>query len=256
MRKLKILLILLFSITIFLFPQEKPTFYYEKTILKPGVNFEYLLRKLDTDEAVNPSLKAYLISFKADSEISERITISLWIGGILSKYDNMIFKGIPISLKIMEKESGTVYGLLAGGGMDIKIAEYENLNFNLFGKIDYCFGIEKNWDITELAVPGKAKGRSNWGRVCTGPKIVYLISESIKPYAGLVFDHIFGKFNMDETISSLEGSESKKFNSKTSFGILLGGEIEIYEGFELNGGAIIYPAGENLNVFGGLKYSF
>jgi len=255
MRKLKILLILLFSIIIFLFPQEKPTFYYETTLLKPGINFEYLLRTLDTDDTNSPTLKAYMVSIQADSEINERITISLWIGGIFSIYDNMVFRKIPISLKLT-KDSGTIYGILAGGGFDIKIAAYENFDFGFFGKIDYCFGVKKKWDITELAVAGEANGKSDWGRAYGGPKITYLASETINPYAGIVIDYLFGKFNMDEKISTLEGSEGKKFHSKTSFGILIGGLINLSEALEMNGGAIIYPVGENINIFAGLKYSF
>ncbi|MCP2597038.1 hypothetical protein NLC93_04110 [Candidatus Aminicenantes bacterium AC-335-G13] len=255
MRKVKIFLILLFSMSAFIFSQEKPTFYYEKTIFKPGINFEYLFRKLDTKDGKVPDLRAYIVSVQTDSEISERITISLWIGGILSSYNNMIFKKIPFSL-ILTKESGTIYGVLAGGGFDIKITEYDNFRFGFIGKLDYCFGLKKEWDIPKLVVSGKATGKSDWGRACIGPKIVLSISESVNPYGGIIFDYIFGKFNMDEKISTLQGSEGKKFYSKTSFGLLLGSVIAIIESFEINGGAVVYPSGENINIFIGLKYSF
>jgi len=255
MRKLKALLIFLFSITIFLFSQEKPTFYYETTLFKPGIHFEYLLRTLDTDNATNPTLKGYTVSIQADSEINEKITVSLWIGGIFSFYNDMVFRKIPISLKLT-KDSGTIYGIMAGGGFDVKFAEYEDFNIGLFGKINYCFGIKKKWDITELAVSGEANGKSNWGRAYGGPKITYSAFETINPYAGIVIDYLFGKFNMDEKISTLEGSEGKDFHSKTLFGILVGTLINLTEAFQMEGGVIIYPVGENINIFGGLKYSF
>ena len=255
MRKVKTFFILLISMSAFIFSQEKPTYYYEKTIFKPGINFEYLFRKLDTKNGEISDLRAYIVSIQTDSEISENITVSLWIGGLFSTYDNMIFREIPFSLKLT-KESETIYGILAGGGFDIKITEYDNFHFGFIGKLDYCFGLKKEWDITGLAVSGKATGKSDWGRACIGPKIVLSISEAINPYGGIIFDYIFGKFNMDEKISTLHGSERKEFYSKTSFGLLLGSAMNIIESFEINGGAVIYPSGKNINVFLNLKYSF
>jgi hypothetical protein len=255
MRKFKITLILLFSVAILTFSQEEPTLYYETPIFKPGINFEYLLRKIETEDNETSSLKTYIISLQADSEINERITLNFWIGGIFSIYDNMIFRRIPFSLKLT-KDSGTIYGFVAGGGFDVKITEYEDINFSFFGKINYCFGINKEWDIPGLIVTGKANGKSNWGRVYLGPKVTYSVSESINPYGGIVFDYLFGKFNMEETISTLEATEGKKFHAKTLFGILIGSLIKLSDSIEMSGGIIIYPAGENINIFGGLKYSF
>jgi hypothetical protein len=256
MKKKGIIILILLFLPVFIYSQEEPEFTYETTILKPGIGFEYFLKTLKGDNDETSYLRAYIVSLRAETDLGEIITMNFWAGGVLSRFDEMTFRGLPFSLALTE-DSGNIYGFVFGGEVDLKIKEFENVEIGLFGRIDYLLGIKKEWDIKELNVAGKAEGKPYWIRGISGPLIKYTGMDILKPYASITVDYLFGKFNMKEKIGeTLEMEEGKKFYSETLFGILLGNKFEFTDSFGAKVEVIIYPAKKNIFVFAGINYSF
>jgi len=104
-----------------------------------------------------------------------------------------------------------------------------------------CLGIQKEYDIPGLAVPGKVKASPSWMRASAGPVVRLTAWEGFTPYFYPCFHTLWGTFSMDQAVDSLEGEEKKGIKSKGQLGLLAGTTLDLSPRFQVKAEAGLYP---------------
>ncbi len=261
---MKSIKLLSFSIVLF-FLFSLPSFsQYEELEAKNGIKFEtglrflYLSRTIqwdDEEEEEFSPLKSYLFSLNAGFAISKRISVNAFVGYLLTRFDQATFRQLPFSL-ILEEEASS--GFVLGSDIELFLVRYGDFEIKGKGEFSYFRGREKEWEIPGLAVSGSATGKPTWMRIVGGPVIVYKGFDYFYPYFVIAYNHLWGKYAMDQTIQDLTGSEEKKFSSAGNIGVSLGAIYEAMDRLTITAEMSMVPNEETLDlgIHLGVSYSF
>lgn len=223
----------------FSFPQSEDIDFSNGLKIEPGAYFEYFNRKLSWDEKQYTSeLKSMIFALTAEMVINEGLSISALAGYTLSDYDSLIFRQLPFSVEL---DAGEIGGFILGAGLRKSLVYINEFEFGLYGQFIYQLGKEKNWDIPGLNVTGTVTGKPTWMRAYAGPYFKYTGFESFSPYLSVGYNNLWGKFEMRQTVQTLEGTEEKELKSKSLVDITIGSILTLSDYFFLKGEVHILP---------------
>ena len=221
-----------------------------------GVGFEYFNRTIrwDDGELTSP-LKSLMLTLNADIEVMDGLTLGAIVGYASSNYNDLIFREVPISLEL---DAGSISGFALGAEAEFTVYSTYDYALNAIGQFLYYSGGSKEWDISGLAVEGKAQGKPKWYRGIIGLAFEYTGMDYLSPYASLSYTPLWGSFEMEETIDGLSGTENKDIKGKGQFTIGLGGLYDITDSIGLKAEIDILPysGGVDFGFLARLRYEF
>ena len=228
------------------FPQSQDISFSKGLRIRPGAHFEYFNRKLTWDEKQHTSeLKSTIFALTAEIVINEGLSISALVGYTLSDYDSLIFRQLPFSVEL---DAGNIGGYVLGAGLRKSLVFMNDFEFGLYGQFIYQLGKEKSWDIPGINVTGTVTGKPTWMRAYAGPYFKYTGFESFFPYLSVGYNNLWGKFEMRQTIQTLEGTEEKELKSKSLLDITIGSILTLSDYFFLKGEVHILPYGDGMDL--------
>jgi len=214
--------------------------------IKPGARFEYFSRTVTWDDKQHTSeLKSYIFALNLEIEINEGFSISALAGYALSDYDALIFRELPFSIEL---DAGNIGGYIFGAEIKKSLFYINDFEFGLYGQFLYHIGKEKTWDIPELSVTGTVTGKPTWMRASAGPYIKFTGLESFSPYLSVCYNNLWGRFEMQQTVQTLEGTEEKELQSKSLVDITLGSILTLSDYFFLKGEAHLLPYRDGMDL--------
>jgi len=244
------------SFTCFSFSQFQGDKFYNKITVKPGIGFEYFNRalSLDDDEA-SSSLSSYLFTLNVEFETQGGFFLNVMAGYSLSGFDSIIYRELPFSIEL---ESGKIGGYVLGGGIKKSIINLTDFEIQGLAELTYYLGKEKEWDISDLSVPGTVTGKPSWMRALAGAVITYKGYDYFYPYVSIDYNKLWGTFKLEETIENLKGTEEKKISGKSKFSTAAGTVYELTNALSIKAEAKLFPYKDGLDfgVLFKVMYSF
>lgn len=210
-----------------------------------GIGFEYLNRSITWDEGQVSTLKANLFTLKPGVVFRDAIALNAILGYSLASYDSMIFRQLPFSVEL---DMGNVSGYVLGIELDVFIYNFGDFEIGAQGQFVYYLGMEKEWEISGLAVDGNVTGKPSWQRYYFGPKLTYTGLDYFYPYLLVSYNHLTGKYSLNQVIQDLSGSEEKSISAQGQFCFAAGADYEFMEKFKIRGELSIIPHSENVDI--------
>jgi len=245
---LVVVLVFTLSLTCLSFSQSETEEAGPSINLKPVLGFEFFSRTIgwdgDDENSYTSKLESFLFSFDLEFEIREGLFLGLLLGYSFSNYDEMAFRELPFSVQL---DVGSISGFLFGGEIKKNFSSQGNFEIGLLGQFVYCLGTKKQWEIPGLNVPAKVEGNPTWMRAVAGPLVTYQGFNYFYPYLFISFNYLWGTFEMNETVQSLQGNENKKFAGEGLIGISLGAIYELTDSISLKGEGSIFPHKEGID---------
>jgi hypothetical protein len=224
--------------------------------IKASAGFEYFNRTIawdDTDETTN--LKASLFTFRPALEFNQRISLAGIVGYTLSDQGSVIFREIPLSLEIVEGNTG---GWLFGGELAAMLFETGDFEIGVRGEFVSYSGKETASEIPGLAVEGEMTSKPKWQRAHAGLQFTYVRYAYVYPYLRFAYDDLWGSLSVEEQIQDLTGSQERKFKSRGKFNAVLGLDYEPIDRLFITGELSILPNTSSVDwgVMARLSYVF
>ncbi|MFQ6069482.1 MAG: hypothetical protein ACE5LC_03040 [Candidatus Aminicenantales bacterium] len=205
---------------------------YQGPVLKPGLGFEYLSRRINWDENTRSSnLKAYLFFAGLKFEV-RGFLLNLLAGYVSTNYNGLTFRQLPFSIEL---DVGGKGGYLLGAQTEKSLFSYSDFHLSLYGQLLYVHGLKNSWQVLPLNVTGKLEGRPYWMNLDGGAVFRFTGFDSLTPYLYINYTRLSGKFKLQEKIQDLEGTENKSFFGEGNFGVSAGASYEVSEVFSLRG---------------------
>lgn len=85
-------------------------------------------------------------------------------------------------------------------------------------------------------------------RASAGPYIKFTGLESFSPYLSVCYNNLKGRFELTQTIQTLEGTEEKELQSKSLVDITLGSILTLSDYFFLKGEVHILPYKDGMDL--------
>ncbi|UCE42268.1 MAG: hypothetical protein JSV17_04665 [Candidatus Aminicenantes bacterium] len=228
------------------FPQQQDVSFSSGLRIKPGAQFEYFNRTMTwDDEKYTTDLKATLFALNLEIEINEGFSISGLAGYVLSDYDALIFRQLPFSVEL---DAGYIGGYIFGAEIRKSLFHVSSFEFGLSGQFLYHMGKEKTWNVLGLNVTGTATGKPTWRRAYAGPYIKFSGLESLSSYLAVYYNKLWGRFEMKQTIQTLEGTEEKELLPKSLIDITIGTILTLSDYFFLTGEVHVLPYSDGMDL--------
>jgi hypothetical protein len=221
-----------------------------------GPQFEYFGRTLAWgDEEYTSNLKSLIIGLNVEIAINDGFSISGLAGYASSDYDALIFRELPFSIEL---DVGSLGGFILGADIKKSVFYIGNIQCGLHGQFLYNIGNQETWDVPGLNVSGTVTGKPTWMRASVGGYIKFEELGSIVPYLAVYYNNLWGQFEMEQTIQTLEGTEEQKLQSKGLIDITLGSIFTLSDRFTLKGELHVLPYtdGMDLGIVASAAYSF
>lgn len=219
--------------------------------LSAGFSLGYLTRTLDAGEGASetaPELTSVLASLVLRYDIKPGFTLAAHVGYSSSAFDGLVFRRLPFSVDFGQ-DAGRVGGILFGAEIEKSLLGEGPVGLGIAGQFFASLGLRKEWNLPGLAAEGSVKGKPVWMRASIGPVLSYRGWTGITPFLFPRFDYLWGTFELDQEVQTLEGKEKKDIKSKSRLGLGLGADFEFSESLRFRGEAGVYPRG------GGADYS-
>lgn len=227
------------------FPQYQDVSFSSGLKIRSGARFEYFSREMTWDEKQHASkLKSTILALNLELEINEGFSVSALAGYTLSDYGALIFRQLPFSI---EMEVGNIGGYIFGAEARKSLLQSYAIEVGLYGQFLYHMGRKKDWDIPGLNVSGTLTGKPTWNRASVGPYAELTSLESFTPYLSICYNNLWGKFELNQVIQGLEGTEEKELKSKSLIDVTLGSRISLNDYFFLRGEVHALPHGDGLD---------
>lgn len=239
-RAVLILLCLVLSLSISAEAQETEYKAYREISVQAGAGLDYFSRNIRAD-GLDSQLKGLLFTLNSRFEFFKGFSAGIKLGYGLSNFDGLAFRQIPISLEL---GVGNLQGILLGADVEKSLFSYKYFTLSVFGDFVYYLGKSTIWDIPGLNVEGTAEGKPSWYRIWLGPEFSYQAWENFYPYLRLGYNRLSGKFQMDEAIQTLTGSEEKRFAGDLDFSITLGTVFNLTKALLIKGEATLIPSNQ------------
>jgi hypothetical protein len=236
-REVLILFCLVLSLSFAAEAQESEYKSYRQIAVQAGVGLDYFSRNIRAD-GLDTGLKGLLITLDSRFEFVEGFSAGIKLGYGLSNFDGLAFRKVPISLEL---GVGNIQGLLLGADVEKSLISYHYFSLSLFGDFLYYLGRSTIWDIPGLSVEGTAEGKPSWYRIWLGPEFSYQAWENFYPYLRIGYNRLSGKFQMDQSIQTLIGSEEKRFVGDLDFSFTLGAVFHLAKSLLVKGDATVFP---------------
>ena len=219
--------------------------------LKAGFSLGYLTRTLDLGEEAGetaPELTSVLASLVLRYDVRTGFTLAAHVGYSSTAFDGLVFRRLPFSVDFGQ-DAGRIGGILVGAEVEKSLLGGGAFGLELRGQFFASLGLQKEWNLPGLAAEGSVKGKPVWMKASVGPVISYRGWAGVTPFLFPRFDYLWGTFELDQKVQTLEGNEKKDIKSKSQFGLGLGADFELSASLRIRGEAGVYPRG------GGADYS-
>jgi hypothetical protein len=145
-----------------------------------------------------------------------------------------------------------------GGEVAAPLKKLGAFEIGAAGRFVYSFGMSKSWPLEGFTVEGEAKGQPSWMEISAGPRIAYLSSGRIAPYAEVCARMFWAGFRISETLGDLSGEETKRVRGDFAVSISLGADVRVNDRISVKAKAGIMPAagGAGALVSIGALYGF
>lgn len=229
---------------------------FGRMTLTTGLIANYFARTVtwEGDDA-SSRIAVLALAVRQDVRVRDGLTVSLSAGWAMSSLDDLVFRGLPVSL---EYGSGSMHGLAVGAEVRTRLVKTGEFEIKGVGQIASSFGLERTWPLEGFAVPGEARGRLNWTEVSVGPEISYLSFGAFIPSLEVFARWLWVDFKMDQTLGDLTGAETKRVKAALAFVASLGGEYALSERLTLSArvGIMPYAGGVDGTASAGFRYRF
>jgi hypothetical protein len=221
-----------------------------------GLGYEHLSRSVvwPGDDAASRIL-AHVVSARVDFELARGIVFRLDAGLSLNDFSGLTFDALPISLEL---DGHPIGGFALGGEVAAPLKKLGAFEIGAAGQFVYSFGMSKSWPLEGFTVEGEAKGQPSWMEISAGPRIAYLSSGRIAPYAEVCARMFWAGFRISETLGDLSGEETKRVRGDFAVSISLGADVRVNDRISVKAKAGIMPAagGAGALVSIGALYGF
>jgi hypothetical protein len=221
-----------------------------------GLNFEHLSRSVvwPGDDAASRIL-AHVVSARVDFELARGIVFRLDAGLSLNDFSGLTFDALPIGLELHGR---AIPGFVLGGEVAAPLKKLGAFEIGAAGRFVYSFGMSKSWPLEGFTVEGEAKGQPSWMEISAGPRIAYLSSGRIAPYAEVCARMFWAGFRMSEILGDLSGEETKRIRGDFAVSVALGADVRVTDRICVKAKAGIMPAagGTGAMISIGAHYGF
>jgi hypothetical protein len=185
-----------------------------------GPGAEYFLRTIEWDGAARASQIGLLAAtFQAEYVVEQGLIVSAVAGYASSSLDGIVFRKLPFSL---EWQAGGMTGTLLGAGMTKTLLSPGDFEIGAEVRFVVFWGREKSKEIEGLNDQGTVRAEPRWMSAAAGPFIRYRAWAPFVPYIIVYYNNLWGQLRMEETLSRLGGSETKKVAARERFGAVAG----------------------------------
>ena len=214
--------------------------------LKPGVQFEYFARKVTWDETSDIlDFKSTIFALNFEIAINDGFSISALAGYSLSEYDSLIFRKLPFSIEL---DVGNIGRYIVGGEIKKSLLRVSDFQLGAYGQFLYHIGKEETWDMPGLNVTGTVTGKPTWMRASVGPYVEFLGLDPLSPYLAVCYNRLWGTYEIQQKVQSLEGKQEKELQSKGQIDITLGSSLILSDRFFLKAEVHILPYGDGIDL--------
>jgi len=221
---------------------------------KLGLRFDYFSRTISwDDDKATSELTSYFGSLVLEYKFLPGFSLAALVGYSSSTLDGLIFRNLPLSIDF---EGGGINGLIWGGEINKSLLSGGSLGIDIFGQFLAYLGTKKEWTIPGLAVSGTIEGKPSWMRASVGPVFTYRGWKNFSPYLYPNVDYLWGKFEMKETVETLNGKENKEIKGKSLFGIAFGADFDLSAKFRFKAEAGVFPYKDSVDYSVMLKALF
>ncbi|MGB2906803.1 MAG: hypothetical protein WBB73_06870 [Candidatus Aminicenantaceae bacterium] len=224
--------------------------------IKTTVGFEYFNRAIAWDASEETTkLKSSIFTFRPALEFNQRFSLAGIIGYSLSNPGTVVCRELPLSLELVEGNTG---GMLLGGELAAMLVETGDIEIGLRGEYVYYNGKQESFEIPGLALNGTANTQPKWQRIYGGLQFTYIRYAYVYPYLRFAYDYLWGRLVVEEQIQDLTGSQEKTFKSRGRFNAVAGLDYEPADGWTLKAELSIIPNSSSVDwgVRAGLSYAF
>ena len=221
-----------------------------------GLALEYLGRTFNWEGEETPSrMSGPVLAVHQDIRIDKSLSCSLSVGLALSRFNELVFRGLPISL---EYGSGSMSGLNFGAEIRSRFLRIGDVEIGGVGRIAAVYGLAKKWPLEGFAVPGRSVGRLSWGEAAVGPRVSYDRSGRFVPALEFSARWLWAGLKMDQVLEDLAGTEIKKVMGDLAAAVSLEGEYHLSGSAKLRarGGMLRRRGATDIEVAGGFHYAF
>jgi hypothetical protein len=219
--------------------------------LRAGISLGYLSRTLDAGEEGSksaPELTSLLTSLVLRYDIQPGFTLAAHVGYSSSAFEGLVFRRLPFSVDFGQ-DAGRLGGILVGAEVEKSLLGGSTFGLGIAAQFFASLGLQKEWPLPGLAAEGSVKGKPVWMRASVGPVLSYQGWSGVTPFLFPRFDYLWGTFELNQKVQTLQGNEKKDIKGKGQFGIGLGADFELSRALRFRGEAGVYPRG------GGADYS-
>ncbi len=221
-----------------------------------GLVIEFLGRTLAWEGEEAPSrMTGPALSVRQDIRIDEGLAFSLSAGFALSDFDELVFRGLPISL---EYGSGAMPGLVLGAGVRSRFLRIGDIAIGGAGRMAAVWGLAKKWPMEGFAVPGDSTGRLSWAEGSVGPYLSLDRSGKFVPTLEISARWLWARLKMDQNLGELTGTETKKVAADPAAAVTVGGEYRLSgaSALRVRGGVLFRRGATDIEASAGFHYTF
>lgn len=219
--------------------------------LRAGFSLGYLSRTIDAGEEAAesaPELASVLASLVLRYDVQPGFSLAAHVGYSSTTFDGLVFRRLPFSVDF-GRDAGRIGGILVGAEVEKLLLGGGAFELGILGQFLASLGLQKSWDLPGLAAQWSVEGKPVWMKASLGPVVSYRGWGGVTPYLFPRFDYLWGTFELNQKVQTLEGDEKKDIKGKGRFGLGLGADFEFSESLRFRGEAAVYPRG------GGADYS-
>lgn len=228
----------------------------DRPLCTTGLVFEFLGRTLAWEGEEAPSrMTGPAVAVRQDFRVDDGLAFSLSAGLSLSGFDELVFRGLPISL---EYGSGAMPGLVFGAEVRSRFLQIGDVGIGGTGRVAAVFGLAKKWPLEGFAVPGDSTGRLSWAEASAGPYLAYDRSGKFVPSLEISARWLWARLKMDQTLGDLSGTESKKVAADPAAAVSIGGEYRLSgpAALRVRGGVLLRRGATDIEASAGFHYTF
>lgn len=228
----------------------------DRPLSATGLVLEFLGRTLAWEGEEAPSRMAGpALSVRQDIRAGDGLTLSLSAGLAFSGFDELVFRGLPISL---EYGSGAMPGLIFVAEVRTRFLKFGDVGIGGTGRVAAVYGLAKKWPLEGFAVPGDSVGRLYWAEASAGPYLSYDRSGKFVPTIEISARWLWARLKMDQTLGDLSGTESKKVSADPAAAVSVGGEYRLSgpAALRIRGGVLLRRGATDVEASAGFHYTF
>jgi len=234
--KKMVFFILLFSLAFFVFSDNKEKEKKQPVSIPISAGLAFSYEKIDIktgDSAAANSLTALSGIAEIAVDISDYLTVGVLAGYNRSTIGSPLnFTTLPLSVQITDKAANN-NGLIWGASVKSEPFSWDDFSLSLKASFVNFSQSAREWSIALNNADGSLNGKLNFFILKVNAVVNYQGLSNFIIFAGPEFSMISGKYNMDETIVDIVGSEEITIKQKSFLTAVAGITWQGFDFFDL-----------------------